>query len=230
MPGRKRKYVQKRKPSMAFKKRRKKARLYRRSPYANQLLQQELKFHDDVQPDPIVSTTGAISSNPIIIAQGTGESDRVGRLVIMRKVTLKFTISLPTQTEDGGIGPGEVVRIMFIQDTQCNGAAAVPTDVLETAKFDSYRNLANIKRFKVLYDKFVVMNRMVVMEDALNAIGSPLRLYFRRKTLYMKTPIEYSGTTGALPEIRSNYFFFLYITKNGTGGITEQHSRYRYDG
>ena len=51
-----------------------------------------------------------------------------------------------------------LVRIIVYLDRQCNGAAAGVTDLLESASYLSFRNLANQSRFKFLYDKTIPIN------------------------------------------------------------------------
>ena len=99
---------------------------------------------------------------------------------------------------------------------------------MEAATVDSFRNLENSNRFHILYDK-----TWAVTQQA----GATSSTYFVEKNFqaYIKCniPLEFSGATGGLSEIRSNNLLTLAISEYDSGGgetapTVEYHSRLRY--
>ncbi len=125
---------------------------------------------------------------------------------------------------------GETLRIMVLVDHQANGAAPAVLDILETATYNAYRNLAKKQRFDVLLDKIWTFNRQVAITDGTNTGSSPARIrefkWFKR----VQIPIDFDSTTGALTEITSNNIVFFYITSFGIAGVLNNITRIRYDG
>ena len=104
--------------------------------------------------------------------------------------------------------------IVFI-DRQANGTAATVTDILETQQYNSFNNLANSSRFRILYDKRHDMSYMNTTNasnddvDGTSISGS----FFANVNL----PIEFSSTTGVIGEIRSNNIGLLLISQSEQG-------------
>ncbi len=177
----------------------------------------ELKFHD-VTFDPAPAVGGAFSSSLCIIGQGITESTRIGRKCVIRSIGWKGAMTLNPATSGGGTS--DVVRMMLILDRQANGAVPVVLDVLETAIWDSWNNLANSKRFKTLWNKVIVLNAMsgsgIGVEDT--------RLFGERTVLFkywkkVNVVMEYSGATGAVGEIRSNNLIILTISSSALTAV-----------
>lgn len=195
-------------------------------------LQQELKFKDTVSTDAVVVFTGAIQIGPNLVAQGTGEEERVGRKIIIRSISCRFQCVLPADPDAPNITGGDTLRIIIYIDKQANGAAATVLDILETATYDSYRNLSNTNRFIILKDKWVTMNRPNSVLDGQAPETSTSPIFVREWKWYKKLnlPIEFDGTSGVLTEIQSNNISYLYITAFGIAGVNLQCTRIRFDG
>ncbi len=174
----------------------------------------ELKFHDVAVDDNVVSATGQIIESINIIPQNTTEKGRVGRKCTLKSIGWKMDISLPAAADQADIPNGDELRIIMYLDKQCNGATAAVTDVLETAVFKSFNNLVNVGRFRKFYDRTIVLNRRVAATDGANTNTTPevnMKLEFYKKC---NIPLEFSSTTGAITEIRSNNLGVLLISKN----------------
>ncbi len=205
----------------------------RRQPrgYLNrETLTQELKFFDIVISDDTVSATGAVQTAVNLIPQGIGEEQRIGRKIIVRSISARFQIRLPNLNDQSDIQGGDTLRIIIYIDHQCNEAAAVVLDILETATYDSYRNLSNSKRFTILRDKFVTLNRRVAMSDGTNTSQSPEVLMHWSFYSKLNVPIQYSTTAGTQANITGNNIAYMYISAKGFIGVPEQCTRIRYDG
>ncbi len=182
----------------------------------------ELKFHDVDLDDATINTAGDITASINLIAQGTTESQRIGRKCVIRSIGWHFMISLLIEQDQADIGGGDVLRIIMYLDKQCNGATAVVSTVagiLATPLYDSFNNLSNKSRFRTLMDRTYDLNRQVAGTDGANTVGSPA--LFMHDTFYKKCniPLEFSSTTGAITEIRSNNIGVLLISRSNLAAI-----------
>ncbi len=162
----------------------------------------ELKFFDRTVDSNGLSAAGIIiptSGSLNIVVQGTDEVERIGRKIVIRSIMWRWLITVP-QT----LNPSDTtstVRLMLVLDKQCNGTIINPTDVTETANFQSFNNLVNKGRFRILMDRMITVN---------STSGTDTATGFGRASkpgsFYMKCaiPIEYSQPTGAMTSIRSN--------------------------
>ncbi len=182
----------------------------------------ELKFHDVDLDDAVVAAGGAITETINIIGQGVTESTRVGRKCTIKSVNWKFRVSLPEVDAQGTPTSGDTIRVILYIDKQANGAAAAITDVLESADWQSFRNLSNSGRFNVLMDKTYDVNYLTLASDGAGVVSSAN--VNREKSFYKKCniPIEFNSTTGAMGEIRSNNLGVLLISAAGVGGLVSK--------
>jgi len=171
----------------------------------------EAKFCDEIDDGTYVSDAWKIQSF-VNIAQGSGANQRVGRSVTV----CNFHIT--------GFLMGQQAypvyhRVVVLIDKQANGALPAAADVFITTatvgsggvgQMNAYRNLDNIHRFEVLYDKkFVVKPPIASMTD-------PPATSFKisRKK---RIEVEWSGTSGADSTIRSNNLIMMVYTYGVTG-------------
>ncbi len=188
----------------------------------------ELKFHDiDINDSAIAAGVTVAEDSCVGIAQGVTEITRVGRKCTVRSINWRFNISMGSLADQTDPPKGDVVRILLYLDKQCNGAAATATQILESADYQSFNNLANKSRFRTLMDRTYVINQPMAQTDGTNTgaygeqeINDTL---FKRVNL----PIEYDATTGAITEIKSNNIGVLTISKNGTA-VFESKMRIRF--
>lgn len=198
-------------------------------------VQQELKFLDKTHPsaDPIPAA-GQIIPSILLIPQGDGHDQRIGRKVFLNKIHQSINITLknvPATQPDGQVS--DVVRVIMYMDTQTNGAAATVAMILATATYDAWRNLNNSERFKILYDKTIVLNRAAVVGAAAGAydaieISRSIQIHKNLNNM----PITYDpvvGVEGTIDEMKQNNIGLLYISKNAECLLTNN-SRIRYSG
>lgn len=92
---------------------------------------------------PAAGTYGGLCT----IAAGSGASQRLGNKIMVKSIFLKIkpeVLSIPT---------GSITwRVILFMDRQANGTFPVATDLLSEIKSNSFRNLENSLRFKVLRD------------------------------------------------------------------------------
>ncbi len=175
----------------------------------------ELKFHDVDLDDAVVGTGGTVTPTVNIIVQGITESQRIGRKCTLRAYQWRYVLTLPEQ--DAVVTPetGDSIRIIVFIDKQANGATAAVLDILETASILSFRNLSNSGRFSFLCDKLHNINFAGLASDGAGVVSQALVNH--EYTFYSKLelPIEFSGTTGAIGEIRSNNIGVLLLSQQG---------------
>lgn len=148
----------------------------------------------------------------VLIAQGLTDKTRVGNKITVTNFNLRFTLS----QDDTGTGAIFNInfRYMLIIDKQCNGATLPTTLLLDpgnpaltTVDLKSFRNLDNTDRFEVLTDKFIHMSQSCT--NALHSNQGESRVY--KVSHKLNLPIHYSGTTGAITELKSNNLVALLI-------------------
>lgn len=182
----------------------------------------ELKYIDTTI-NASAPSTGAIlpaAGTLVPIAIGTGPSERIGRQVKVKSINAYITL-----TKNSSGNATDVVRIILCLDTQCNGSAPTVTDILATASVNSFRNMANSKRFVVLKDTEQTITSTTWNGTAFAPITRQLDIF--RKVNYS---IEYDQTlnTGAITTIRSNNLVLLAITAYNTIDVLGT-VRIRYD-
>ncbi len=190
---------------------------YRRGRRAS--LSVEKKFHDVDVDDASVNTAGTVTATVNIIAQGVTESERVGRKCTITNINVRYTIVLPEIDAAATPGPGDVCRVIFFVDKQANGAAAAVTDILETADYQSFNNLSNSSRFRVLMDRSHALSYTSMASDGAalvsNADITEEYSFYKECSI----PIEFSSTTGAIGEIRSNNIAMMVISRTAATGF-----------
>ncbi len=186
----------------------------------------ELKFHDVDLDDGVIATGINVTPTVIIIPQGVTEKQRVGRKCTITNIGWRFEVKIPELAVSTGYAEGDVVRVVMFQDRQCNKATAVNTDIWETADYQSFRNLVNSKRFRILMDRTYSMNYSggSGITASTDAPSVTLNDTFWKKC---NIPVEYSAETGALTEITSNNIGVALMSKNGTAAFLSK-LRFRF--
>lgn len=186
---------------------------YRKSGYYGRFAGRsgEQKFFDtsvDDSPIPVALT----ATNLTVVPEGNGESDRIGRKITIKKIYWKYQFVLPTTAT--AADTSDIVRLMLVQDTQTNGAQFVATDLLDSDVYDSFRNLANSSRFRVLMSKDIPVSTMA-------GVGSTAAFGENRKwqagAKFCSIPIEYdnSANTGAITTVRTNNLYWVTQSVSG---------------
>ncbi len=187
----------------------------------------EWKFHDLSVVDVVVASAGSITTPSCnTIAQGTDQDERIGRKCTIKSIEFRYSILLPT-TVNVGDGSDEMRLIIYL-DKQCNGETAIVGDILESADFQSFYNLANQNRFNILLDKTLLINALA---GSGNGSSSDTFDCTRAFTWGKRCniPIEFDATTGGIAEIRSNNIGILMISRKQLIGF-EGFMRLRFTG
>lgn len=189
---------------------------------------QEMKFVDGDFSSGTIATGGefipAAGALPVI-ASGTSESQRIGRKVVIRKVSVRVQTTIPSKAD-----PDTCVdhfRLMLVWDKQANGAIATVTGILESASMYSFNNLSNKDRFRILFDKFWHCNSQGAGYTGAAYATNQAITEMKSINVNCNIPIEYSGTDGTIDEMMSNNLVFLVISTAGVGLMTGKY-RLRY--
>ncbi len=191
---------------------------------ANMRGEGELKFHDIAVDDAVVAAVGGIQNAGSInlIGQATTESTRIGRKCTIRGIGWHYNYTLPEQNAVATPVLGDVLRVILYMDKQANGATAAVTDILESADWLAFNNLANKSRFRILMDKRHSLN-YATLAGKFDADTYQQAEVTRYGSFYKKCniPLEFSGTANpaAITEVRSNNLGVLLISRSGIVGF-----------
>lgn len=176
----------------------------------------EKKYFDTTKGSATPAATGTILNLSLnLIPQGTTESSRIGRKVIVTNLYLHGQMILPTTNDE--TATSDTLRLIVYIDKQANGATATIGDLLQTTDWRSFRNLSNQERFVFLKDKYYDLNATVNCSATTQTTGD-FAFHFK---CYKKLdlPIEFSSTTGAITEIKSNNIGVACISEGGVAQI-----------
>lgn len=178
----------------------------------------ELKFFDTTAAVTGISGAGSLITSLNLIPQDTTESGRIGRKCTIKSLQWRYNLQIPEV--DAEMTPQESgrIRLIMYQDKQTNGLAATAIQILNTADVNSFYNLEEQGRFRILMDKTVAMNPTTGFSDGTGlSSASAVNKYatFGKK---VTIPLEFSNTDGALTGIRSNNTGILAIS-GGTAVI-----------
>ncbi len=181
----------------------------------------EMKFHDVDLDDAVVASGGTITDTVNIIAQGSTESQRIGRKCAIKSINWRYTITLPEADAVADPISSDTVRVIMYIDKQANGAAAAVTDILESADYQSFNNLANTGRFRTICDNLHTINYLTLASDGAGVVSSSgvQRNYSMYKKCNLPLEFDNSFTDGRLTTIRSNNIGVLIISVNGIAGF-----------
>lgn len=180
----------------------------RYAPYGN-----EMKFFDTALAGGAIDSTGEVITGGqlCLIPQGTAENNRIGRKCVIRKIHFKGAVT------HGTTNSNTFIRICIVLDKQCNGAAAAYTDLFTSSSaIQAYRNLANSERFEILKDWYWGSGATATSTSDNWATSGNTIFYHPVKTLKWShkcnIPLEFSSTTGAITEIKTNNIFVTAIS------------------
>lgn len=182
----------------------------------------EYKYYDTARANMnMVSTTAGAELDPAAndscfnaIALGDGESNRDGRKCVVKSIQIRGMLHASGVADAADAPPGICCRLVLVQDTQTNGAQLNSEDVLRDVAFTdcfSMRNLQYSKRFKVLWDRTLVIRPGPASTDGANTcscnyIPTPFKVF---KTLNM--PVTFKGDAADIANIVDNSLHLIGI-------------------
>ncbi len=180
---------------------------------ARRRIEGEVKNFDTAKGITATTATGTIFNDSLLlIGQSTTGSTRVGRKITLVSVMMKGQYILPgtTTAADGS----ESFRLILYLDRQANGATAAVTDILQTAVFNAFRNIANTGRFRILHDRQVTLNSAA--GNGTSSMEAQRSFSIFKK---LNLDIDYSAGVGVITELRSNNIGVLVISQAAKGQV-----------
>lgn len=160
----------------------------------------EKKVNDIATAAYACDTTGSVTALNLI-DEGTGDSARIGRKIQLTSVQIRGFIQ-PADADTGD----SMVRVMLVWDKQVNGVIATIANILSAATANSFMNLDNRERFKVVCDEKFTLQQFNV---ASSLSGSALPLVDVYKKFSGVT--IYDGTGGGIADINTGAMYLVTI-------------------
>ncbi len=187
----------------------------------------EKKFHDITVNQSALAQGGTVQASITVIPQGVTEKTRVGRKLTITNINWRGEIhlNLDSNTATPNI---ETIRAVLVLDKQANGAAPAITDVFETDDYNSFLNLANSGRFKILMNKYFILNKTAGAGASTAANVWPVvqrRFKYNKKC---RIVMEYDAATGAVTEVKSNNLIIMWFARSGSAADVDSNFRLRF--
>lgn len=190
----------------------------------------EVHFRQYISNDTTTAVTAKLYDDILAIAQDNKVTGRNGTAVRLHTLSLNFQVTLNAiVSTDFALTQGHGHwRFVLVQDRQCNGAAAAFVDIFESIGLQTYRNRENLKRFRILYDKTLVLNSAVtahLSDGTTTAVVNyfqPSREAVWKVVFPLKSmEIDYkAGTTDGAVSTRKSNNVFLYVYTGHAGSAT----------
>ncbi len=199
----------------------------------------ESKFFDTEHTANAFATTWVTeepaTTNLTAVAQGDGESNRDGRKYIIDSIHIKGFLSTAPQEAVVTPLPDIVCRLVLVLDTQTNGATLTATDVMDAGQTDdvnSFRNLQFTKRFKVLWDKTMILRQHNTAQGAIDLFATNAykgNVFKINKVFKDGLPVTMSGTAADIANVVDNSIHMIGIAQDNNALINYQ-CRIRFRG
>ncbi len=206
----------------------------------------ENKFYDNLLSSSAISAPsdgsagehdpgGADGLNTV--DQGDGESQRDGRQIVMKKISITGLISCVPQISVTATDTNPVVFIALVLDMQTNGATLNSENVyinpLSTSlgAASPLRNLQFTKRFRVLKTRTLTLDQPTVVWDGTNIEQGGMHKAFQMHVNLNNLVVNFSGTTADIANIVDNSLHIIAYTSSTTCAPTiNYNSRLRFQG
>lgn len=160
---------------------------------------EEVKFFDTLLDFQIDATAEVPATGQLcLIPQGAADNRRIGRVVEIVKIEIHGVVwYVPGASTTGST----CAEIWIVLDKQANGAALTIASLLETGT-----NLCIAMPNAEEGDRYVVLGKLVYAMNARAGVSGGYSNHMENVywSYDCSIPIEFSGATGAITEIRSN--------------------------
>lgn len=203
----------------------------------------ERKFFDGVRAAVVPAATGTILNASInLVPQGTGESEMIGRKIIVKRISMRLNCALPTAGPYDDVNQpfDDTIRICLILDKQANGAGATIGQIFESAPgignatYLSMMNLEYSKRFQIIKEWMINFDANGVAfwnatagEPKFYKFGEEETIKWSKKKNIRIDFGNMAGATRNINEIRTNNLVVAAFTKRGLAAV-EYYWRIRY--
>lgn len=146
-----------------------------------------------------------------IITIGSSPSQRVGRKVHMKSISIRWTVTIAAN-----FFPNRI-RVLIVYDRQTNGAVPAITDVLAANEFNSHMSLANSQRFVVVTDEYSEQFQSPTLSTHISG------------KVYKKLNLDeiFGTAVGAISDVETGALFLMVCSDDyagtGTGTLNYNH-------
>lgn len=159
---------------------------------------QELKYRDVQATATAIDNTGLVQ--PInVAAQGDGVTNRDGNSLFIKSFYMKYFL----QWDVASSTASQTVRVILVQDKQCDQASPSFGDVLEDVTsldiLTSAIDFNNSRRFKILYDR----------NHSLNQVRTNVTV---KKFFKINQTTKFLNTGATIADISTNAYFLMFIS------------------
>lgn len=159
------------------------------------------------------------------IAQGSGESERIGRKVTNSSLHINGSLYLSNT-----VNYGVEVRIVVVKDTQCNGAALVPGSVI-LPSVNGFRNLEWVSRYQVMADKTYVMNPSITFDGSgINAVVGSQTIRHFAFNFNLSGTTSFDDNNASITDIVDCSYQLIAIANINNSVTLGYNSRFRFFG
>lgn len=177
----------------------------------------EIKYIDATATDATI-VNGTANVDLVVInglAQGTDNTQRVGRKVLAKALEVNAVFYGPIDTINSGTAQTAVIRWWIICDAQPEGASATATEIWQAGSsyIVDHRNLQNSERFKVLRTGTMSLAGTVPVtaSTASTHPGFPNKQHLSVH-VPLNDAVKYQGTATGIANISSGAYYFGYCT------------------
>lgn len=179
----------------------------------------ELKYYDQKLVDKVLTqvadaTGGEVNPSGILtlnsVAQGDEETNRDGRKIVMKFISVHGLIHQPITANQTSLGTNAIVFLALVLDTQTNNAPLSSEDVFQNVAADSimaaqlFRNLKFNTRFRVLKKMQIRLEQPRASFDGSNIEIGGTHTQFKMDVRLNDIPVLYSAVTEATASIVDN--------------------------
>lgn len=184
----------------------------------------ERKFFDVATNGNIVSTGTIHASSLNLVSLGNAQNNMLGRKINIKRISITGIVITPTDTDTAlnTLVSFDQLRFYLIMDLQANGAAATIANIFTTTGINTFMNLENSNRFKILKEWLFVFNGDPGHDGTMTYFsGSKNRFFKYSKKCDIR--IDYGAQAGgsrAITEVRSNNLLLCGFSLNGSIAVS----------
>lgn len=205
------------------------------NPPARASVKGEMKYFDsELSATAIPASTGwtgtefppnvGTPTTLVVPVTGAAINQRIGRNILLHRLTVKGSIQVPVQTNETTADNGTQIRLALVQDMQTNAAQAqgeqifqAPANVSALNAVNSFQSLANLGRFVVHKDKTIVLQNPNMTYDGTNVEQQGLIRNFKFSLSFNPPlPISFNATNGGTIADVVDKSFCIYANSTST--------------
>lgn len=194
----------------------------------------ETKFKDaEVQTTVLSQTWTTVNPSEAAldsltsVAQGTTESEHLGRTMYMTSLHLRGEFFMPKTENQADPASDVTVRFAIVKDSDTKGTEVTATDVFDagqtTDRF-AFRNLQHTSRLRVYHERTFVLRPYNMNEGTTNAFGHGVVHRYFKVNLNFKKAIRvlFSDPSARVSSIVDNSFHFVVIASSSAVSLAYQ--------